>query len=66
MHVGISSAVCTCMGCIRSRDPDDPYPAHAKQADAPTGGAVLEDLAARTARINDSWTAAIEQFGGDA
>jgi hypothetical protein len=29
MHVGVSSAVCTCMHCIRSRDPDDPYPGHA-------------------------------------
>ncbi|WP_143219725.1 hypothetical protein [Actinomadura sp. CNU-125] len=25
LHVGVSSAVCCCMGCIRSRDPDDPY-----------------------------------------
>lgn len=25
LHVGISSAVCCCMGCIRTRDPDDPY-----------------------------------------
>ena len=32
-HVGVSSAVCTCMGCIRSRDPDDPYPGHEEATD---------------------------------
>lgn len=25
LHEGVSSAVCCCMGCIRTRDPDDPY-----------------------------------------
>jgi hypothetical protein len=35
MHVGISSAVCTCMHCIRSRDPDDPYPGHAARPEPP-------------------------------
>lgn len=25
LHVGISSAMCCCMNCIRTRDPGDPY-----------------------------------------
>jgi len=28
LHIGVSSAVCCCMHCIRSRDPADPYPGH--------------------------------------